>query len=215
MANDHLRLSPSTLNLFADCKRCFYLDVKLKKPRPRGIFPSLPGGIDRLLKAYFDTFRVGGTLPPEFAQRIDGRLALGIPKQLKYFDEKLNSELRGNLDECIEFPDGTFAALDFKTRSSRTDEIIYAYQNQLNIYTLLLEKTAHKSRNIGYLVYYYPENVIGSNFKFGIDIKEINTSVVDAYRLFAEAVKLLKEDKIPDASPECEYCNFEKSRSMI
>lgn len=215
MPNDQIKLSPSTLNLFADCKRCFYLEVKLKLSRPRGIFPSLPGGIDRTLKAYFDTFRVKGELPSELADKIQGRLALGLPKQLKYHDEKLNADLRGNLDECIEYPDGTFAALDFKTRASRAENIIPAYQTQLNLYTLLLEKTGHKTRNAGYLVYYYPESVEGGNFRFGIDIKEIVTSIVDAYRLFSEAVSLLNEDKIPDPSPDCEYCNFEKSRSVI
>ena len=57
-------LSPSKLNLLNanGCERCFYLHNKLKLERPRGIFPSLPNGIDRVLKEYVDRYRQG--LPP-------------------------------------------------------------------------------------------------------------------------------------------------------
>src|SRR3989338_1065151 len=60
-----IKLSPSTLNLFLECPRCFWLDKVKNIKRPRGIFPSLPGGMDRVIKAYFDTFRAKSVLPPE------------------------------------------------------------------------------------------------------------------------------------------------------
>src|SRR5512137_2040653 len=62
-------LSPSALSLFKDCSRCFWLEKVRGIKRPRGIFPSLPSGMDRVIKLYFDTFRVKGTLPPELAAR--------------------------------------------------------------------------------------------------------------------------------------------------
>ncbi len=215
MASDHLRLSPSTINLYCDCPRCFYLELKKLSSRPRGIFPSLPIGIDRTLKIYFERFRTEGKLPPELSGTINAKLATGLPKQLKYVDEGLSADLRGNLDECLEFPDGTFAPLDFKTRASKTDKLITAYQNQLDIYTFLLEKSGYRTRKVGYLVYYFPESVEGGDFKFGIDIKEIATSMEAGYALFKKAVDLLRSDNVPVSAPECEYCNFEKSRNML
>ena len=41
-------------------------------PRPRGIFPSLPSGMDRVIKTYFDHYR--GSLPPELVGEVEGKL---------------------------------------------------------------------------------------------------------------------------------------------
>ncbi|MCX6774543.1 MAG: hypothetical protein NTY99_00435 [DPANN group archaeon] len=49
-----IKLSPSSLNLFKDCPRCFWLDKIKGISRPEGIFPSLPSGIDKVLKEHFD-----------------------------------------------------------------------------------------------------------------------------------------------------------------
>ena len=48
------KLSPSALNLFLNCPKCFWLDRNKGKKRPRGIYPSLPGGMDAVIKNYFD-----------------------------------------------------------------------------------------------------------------------------------------------------------------
>ena len=59
------KLSPSSLNLFLDCPRCFWLQIVKKVRRPSGVFPSLPSGMDKILKAHFDNFMAKGKLPPE------------------------------------------------------------------------------------------------------------------------------------------------------
>src|SRR3989338_6659737 len=58
-----IMLSPSALNLFLECARCFWLEKVKKIKRPRGIFPSLPGGMDRIIKTYFDSYR-SQVIPP-------------------------------------------------------------------------------------------------------------------------------------------------------
>src|SRR3990167_3533082 len=69
-----IKLSPSTLGDFDKCQRCFWLDRKKGLPKPRGIFPSLPGGMDRVLKPWYDTWRFNGKLPPELKGKVDGLL---------------------------------------------------------------------------------------------------------------------------------------------
>ena len=59
------KLSPSTLNLLEDCPKCFWLQIVKKIPRPSGAFPSLPSGVDKILKEHFDSFMKKGKLPPE------------------------------------------------------------------------------------------------------------------------------------------------------
>ena len=59
------RLSPSAMNVYRDCPRCFWLTKVKSVSRPRGIFPSLPSGMDRGIKGYFDGFRANHSMPPE------------------------------------------------------------------------------------------------------------------------------------------------------
>lgn len=59
------KLSPSSLNLMLECPRCFWLDKHGVWSRPAGIFPSLPSGMDSILKKHFDKFCEKGLLPPE------------------------------------------------------------------------------------------------------------------------------------------------------
>jgi hypothetical protein len=47
------KLSPSKLNLFQECKRCFWLEKHKVWKRPQGIFPSLPSEMDKILKIHF------------------------------------------------------------------------------------------------------------------------------------------------------------------
>lgn len=67
-------LSPTALGTFKNCPRCFWLEKVKNIKRPRGIFPSLPGGMDAVIKTYFDKFRATGTLPPEIASHVEGKL---------------------------------------------------------------------------------------------------------------------------------------------
>ena len=122
-----IRLSPSTLNLFRECPRCFWLQFKKGIARPRGIFPSLPNGMDKVLKKYFDSYRKKGTLPPEIAQEIGTSAKLytnmedlkiwrnnfkGLQKE--YPEYKFT--LRGAIDELLISKDGKYIPFDFKTR---------------------------------------------------------------------------------------------------
>ena len=102
-----IRLSPSALNLFLQCPRCFWLDKNKGIKRPRGIFPSLPGGMDTVIKKYFDSFRVKGDMPPEIKGKITGKLFSDIKtleewrnwrkSDLCYEDRESNAILVGAL----------------------------------------------------------------------------------------------------------------------
>ena len=65
------KFSPSSLSLLKECPRCFWLAFNKNIKRPNGIFPSLPSGMDRILKIHFDNFMKKGKLPPELKD-LDG-----------------------------------------------------------------------------------------------------------------------------------------------
>ncbi len=65
------KLSPSSLNLYQECGRCFWLHQHGVWKRPSGPFPQLPNGMDKVLKEHFDRFMRKGQLPPELHRTKD------------------------------------------------------------------------------------------------------------------------------------------------
>ena len=62
------KFSPSSLSLLKDCPRCFWLKFNKDIKRPDTIFPSLPSGMDKILKVHFDFFMKKRELPPELSE---------------------------------------------------------------------------------------------------------------------------------------------------
>jgi len=221
-----VNLSPSTLNLFLDCPACFWLKFNKKVNRPQGIFPSLPGGMDNVIKKYFDQHRVAGTLPPELNGKIPGQLLKDtelIKKwrnwrntDLIYTDSSLNVQLSGAIDECVILDDGSYSPVDYKTRGWPVKEGGSAvYQNQLDCYGLLFASKGYKVANSGYLIYYIPSNVSNNGIiQFNIDVVEMPINIVDAKKTIENAVTCLNSN-IPDASPECVYCKYLEQMAQI
>ena len=211
-----IRLSPSSLNLFLECPRCFWLQLNENIHRPRGIFPSLPGGMDLVIKDYFDKYREKNELPPELQGKIEGNLLhdhvllnkwRNWRTGLEYKDEDLGVTLFGALDDCLE-NNGKFVPLDYKTRGSapRDGDSEKYYTNQLDCYALMLEGNGYPVGKFGYLVYYYPEHV-EENGTVIFNVKPIKM-VIDpnrARQTLKNAMKLLN-GPIPPHHSECEYC---------
>ena len=211
------RLSPSTLNLFLECPRCFWLQFNKEIQRPRGIFPSLPGGMDRVIKEYYNGYRKMKRLPPELEGKVEGLLfpeeALleewrDWRKGLSYEDKTLDVVLRGALDECL-VKDEFYIPLDYKTKGSapnQQDSEKY-YQNQLDCYCLLLELNKRPTCSLGYLVYYYPGKVEKNGVvQFKVEPIKMETEPFRAKETLEKAVKLLK-GPLP-SSEGCDYCEY-------
>ena len=62
-----IKLSPSSINLMLECPRCFWLSLVKGIKRPDTPFPSLPSGMDKILKEHFNKFMEKGQLPPELS----------------------------------------------------------------------------------------------------------------------------------------------------
>lgn len=214
------RLSPSALNLFLGCPRCFWMDKVKRVGRPRGIFPSLPGGMDKKIKAYFDSFRAKGALPPE----LKGNDFIGIKlfdnqEQLDrwrnwqtglfYQDGSNGWVLRGALDDLL-VEAQRYIPFDYKTKGSPTKEedAIKYYQNQLDCYTLMLHENHLPSAGFGFLLYYSPKSVgeMG-NVQFELQVIKIATDGERARKTMRNAVSLLN-GPMPDSATDCEYCNW-------
>ena len=210
------QLSPTTLQLFVNCPRCFWLQFRRQVHRPRGIFPSLPGGMDSVIKVYYDRYRSQNEMPPELEGRVRGRLVAdqALMDQwrnwrtgLRYVDEQRQATLFGALDDCLQNGE-LFVPLDYKTRgyAPKPGESQRYYGLQLNCYAWLLAANGFPAANYGYLVYYYPHSVFANgSVKFGVEPVEIPVSAEDGRRVFERAVDCLAGDE-PAAHTKCEYC---------
>lgn len=210
-----MRLSPSTLNLFKDCARCFWLDKNKKIKRPRGPFPSLPGGMDRVIKAAFDIYRPGEA--PGFdeillieQEKVD--LWRNWRKGLSCNIKGTSHTISGALDDCLFLrAEQKYAPLDYKTRGSSVPDFAdYAkkyYQLQMDVYSLMLEENGYPSAGKAYLAFYYPEeaNIDNNVFRFKASIVSIPTSIDNALEVIKQALQCL-EGPMPEANPKCEYC---------
>ena len=213
------KLSPSTLNVFLECQRCFWMDKVKGIKRPRGIFPSLPGGMDRVIKVHFDSFRAKNALPPELSgNNFNGIKLFGDQAQLELwrswrtglvYRDTDGSILSGALDDLL-VKDGQYIPFDYKTKGSVTTEedAVKYYQNQLDCYTLLLQENQMPTAGYGYLLYYSPKSVGEQGAAiFELQAIKIPTDYERARATFRKAVTLLK-GSLPEMNGQCEYCSW-------
>ena len=211
-------LSPSALSLFKNCPRCFWLEKVKGIKRPRGIFPSLPGGMDRVIKTYFDTFRVKGMLPPEL--RIEAFKGIHLYEDQAQLErwrawrtglqyQKDGEALSGMLDDLL-VKEGVYIPFDYKTKGSPTNEedATKYYQTQLDCYALMLEGNGFKTAGYGFLLYYSPKEV-GENGQVGFEIQpiRIETNPERAKDLVHRALSILT-GPAPKSANDCEYCEW-------
>lgn len=215
-------LSPSSLSLLEECPRCFWLHHHGKK-RPAGIFPSLPSGMDGILKTHFDKFRDKGKLPPELRENKEC-------KDMKLFDDKELMKIWRNNFKGISWKDKEgnilhgavdnllvkgkkIVVLDYKTRGfPLKEDTAEHYQNQLDIYNFLLRKNGYDTEDFAFLLFYVPKEVMATGeVIFDTTLKKMKVDVSNAEKIWKRALKIL-EGKCPprhkNEDEECPWCKL-------
>lgn len=215
-----MRLSPSKLSVLKDCERCFWLANKMGIERPRGIFPSLPGGMDLKLKDNYDAHRSAGTKPLCVPDGFRLFSNIEVLKKWRHWRTGLSCEIEGTqligaLDDVLVDDSGRLIPYDYKTKGSepKNDGSQY-YQTQLDCYDLLLTENGYETAGIAFLAYYYPVSIgnpYGNDEQtiyFGVKVFKLETSAQRAREIIQKA-KAILEGGMPKANPDCEYCKYE------
>ncbi len=216
-------LSPSSLSLFLECPRCFWLQVVKGVRRPASVFPSLPSGMDKILKEHFDRHRRENTHPEEL-HNLKGRLFQDIERLkvwrnpsrgLRFEDPETGIILMGAIDDLFITEDGLYAPIDFKTRGFPVKEnTANSSQNQMDIYTFLLEKNELNPARFAILLYYHPITVNSfCNVEFHAETVKIPTNPKNAESVFYKAIEVIRGE-IPERSKNCEFCNWSLKTSI-
>lgn len=214
-----IRLSPSKINTFMDCKRCFWLAVNEGLKQPSGPFPSLPSGMDKIIKEHFDRFRDAGEVPPELAEAdVDAvpfpdedflAKARNWRSEPRYEDPETGAVVAGAVDDLLLNPDDEIIVLDYKTRGYPPKTAVPGYyRRQVNLYNLILRQNGYATADHGLLLYYYPDTVMeDGGIVFHTEFHEVPVDLAAAQDLVRDAVATLQGPQ-PPVNPDCEFCRW-------
>ena len=241
MARNLKRYSPSQLGTFEECPRNYWLDRHHGVAWPRGIFPSLPGGVDRVLKDHYDKHRALGQLPPELEGQVPGKLypdqakmdlwrnwRTGLVAKVPILDAagKVIDEviISGAFDDLLF--DGEFHyVFDAKSRGSepRPGATERYYGRQGNCYALMLEQNGYKASPKAFFGYYFPnyyaseivDEKLKVDFNFTTEVVEIEVDANKSIALARRAYACI-EGPIPEpCTGKCEKCEYIEARSSV
>jgi CRISPR/Cas system-associated exonuclease Cas4 (RecB family) len=231
------KVSRSKIELFMQCPRCFWLDVRLKITRPSSPPFNINKAIDELFKKEFDTYRAAGKPHPlmvEFGveavpyqhdsldvwrETFTGVVAIHKPTNLHVF---------GAVDDLWVTPDGEVIVVDYKATAKDRDVSIdsdwqISYKRQMEVYQWLLRQNGLKVADTGYFVY--------TNGRMDLDAfndrVEFRTKVIlytgsDAW-VEPTLVKMkacMDSDDMPPVGDHimggpCEFCTYARARTEL
>lgn len=220
------KLSRSALELFMNCPRCFYLDRRLGVGRPKGYPFNLNTAVDTLLKKEFDIFRQKEEVHPLIKKYgVDARPVSHEEldrwrenfKGVQFLHQPTNLLITGAIDDLWINNKEEYIVVDYKA-TSKDEEITGldhawqdGYKRQMEIYQWLLRKNGLKVSDTGYFV--YCNGVTDTDrfdnkldFEISLIAYEGDDSWVEGE--IAKAQKCLSANFVPEAAPDCDYCNY-------
>src|SRR5688572_9738728 len=148
------KVSRSKIELFMQCKRCFWLDVRLKIKRPDGPPFNINKAIDELFKKEFDAYRHKGEPHPLMVQ-YDVSAVPFMHEKLDDWRETFvgvqalhpatNLLVFGGVDDLWVTADGQVLVVDYKATAKDREVSIDAewqqsYKRQVEVYQWLLRQ---------------------------------------------------------------------------
>jgi CRISPR/Cas system-associated exonuclease Cas4 (RecB family) len=234
------KVSRSKIELFTQCPRCFWLDVRLKIKRPSGPPFNINKAIDELFKKEFDVYRRKAEPHPIM---LDNQIK-AIPYQHEDLDkwrenfvgvvhlhEVTNLHLFGAVDDIWVGDDGRLIVVDYKATAK--DKPVMAlgpeggwqdmYRRQMEIYQWLLKQNGFEVSDTGYFVY-----ATGTWDREGFNnIVEFETHLIphtgrtDWVEDTVQKMKAcMDSDEMPSVGVaamggECDYCAYARSRTEL
>lgn len=227
-SSEPFKLSRSKIDNFLNCPRCFYIDRRLGIDKPPGFPFNLNSAVDFLLKKEFDVYRrqkmvaplvkeAGLDLIPFFHPQMHAWRENFVGVQALH--EKTNLLITGAVDDLWVDKNGVVYVVDYKATSKDAEVSLEAdwqigYKRQMEIYQWLLRKNGLEVSDTGYFVYCNGRTDLPSFSKrLDFDVKLIPYIGDDFWveKTIADIWDCLQSDKIPESSPDCDYCLYSKS----
>lgn len=225
------KISRSKIDLFVECPRCFYLDVKLGVKRPSMPAFTLNSAVDHLLKKEFDIHRTGKRAHP----LMDKYGIKAIPYEheelekwrhnftgIRYLHEPTGFLIFGAIDDIWQNENGDLHIVDYKATSKAEKPNLdgrwqQAYKRQMEIYQWLFRKNGFKISDTGYFVYVNgrkDEESFDGKLEFDVDVISYTGSDKWIEPTIFDIEKTLNHDKLPEVGELCEHCAYRKNASL-
>lgn len=227
-SKERFRVSRSKIDLFHECKRCFYLDQLHGVARVS--FPpfSLNNAVDLLLKREFDKHRAKGTwhpmlkeaglkLKPFKHEKMDewrDAMRYGVQYELP----KTDLIIRGGVDDIWVDAQGTLYVADYKATAKENNSDVsiesdwqVMYKRQVEVYQWLLRKNGFVVSNTAYFYYVngqMSEESFNGMLKFNVKIIPYEGDDAWVEKTVYELYDCLNSDVLPESAKDCEYCGY-------
>lgn len=226
-------ISRSKVDMFTECARCSYLDLRLGVKRPSMPGFTLNNAVDELFKREFDIHRADKTTHPlmkeygidavPFQHEELDAWRDALKRGVKTHHLESNFIVRGGIDDVWTSPDGELMVVDYKATSkkegpSSVDDLYDSYKKQIEVYQWLFRRNGFKVSPTGYFVYANgnsDKKAFDARLEF--DIKVIGYTGDDSWvePTLMRMKETLSADEIPEygrgtafGGKDCEYCTY-------
>jgi hypothetical protein len=234
------KLSRSKIELFMQCPRCFWLDVRLKITRPSSPPFNINKAIDELFKKEFDVYRAKQQPHPLMT---DNQIK-AIPYQHKDLDtwrynftgittihEPTNLHIFGAVDDVWVNDNGELLVVDYKATAKAQPVTELGpegtwhdmYRRQMEVYQWLLRQNGFSVSDTGYFVYATGRQDLDSfnnkvEFQTFVFPHHGKSDWVD--RTIAKMKACMDSEVMPNIGTAamggpCEYCTYARKRTEI
>ena len=234
-SKEPFKISRSKIELYTQCPRCFYMDVRLGLSRPSTPPYTLNSAVDNLLKNEFDLLRKKGEKHELMEKYAIDAIPFSHPDLPQWrgeviafegalvVDEKSNLLINGLVDDVWQDSKGNLVMVDYKSTSSAKapsldDEWKQSYKRQIEVYQWIFRKLGFPVSRTGYFVFAnamknLPKFDGKLEFEMSILPYEGNPDWVELTLLGIR--ELLNSDTIPAPAHECEYCAYKQQSVQI
>ncbi len=221
-----IRISPSGLYSFTECKSCFWVNEHIGGVS--GFPPLLNMAMDSILKNRYDKYREKGEFPPEAKQLIADKVKVfkdieklnawrSSANHLQVMNEKVGYVLRGKIDDVFIEKDGSLIPADYKSSgyAPKEDKQRY-YRYQLAAYGYMFKQAGYKVSDRAYLLHYFVTDAKNPEIPipFSGYVDKVDISSIDIPKMLKNITKFL-QGPYPGLDSECENCQFYKDVSKL
>ncbi|MGB8816169.1 MAG: PD-(D/E)XK nuclease family protein [Minisyncoccia bacterium] len=230
---ESFRLSRSKIDLFVQCPRCFYLDIRFGTGRPSSFPFTLNNAVDLLMKKEFDIHRVAQTAHPLMKKYGIDAVPFNDPRMeewrdamrrgISFLHKPTNLPIRGGIDDVWVDPKGQLMIVDYKATSkdeeiTLNDEWKDAYKRQMEIYQWLFKQNGFKVSETGYFVYVNgktDKEAFDGKLEFDISILPYKGNTDWIEKVIFDMKKCLESEVPPDPAEKCEFCAYRKITGQV
>lgn len=231
------KVSRSKIELYTQCPRCFWLDVRLKIKRPDSPPFRINQAIDELLKKEFDVYRKKAEPHPLMLDNQINAIPYMHEKLdewrhnftgVTYLHEPTNLHIFGAVDDIWVNEDDELIIVDYKATAKDKEVSLDAdwqisYKRQMEVYQWLLRQNGFKVSDTGYFVYVNGRlDLDGFNGRVEFRTKVIPYTGNDSWvePKIVDMKRCMDSEVMPDVGDnimggDCQYCTYARARTEL